>query len=293
MNPDGTPFTAHAADGFKVAAWRVLSEPAPQESRDLHAKKRNQLIFAHATGFCAGVWRPVRELLADHDSTALDFRGHGASTSSRTVRSWWEMASDVLAVVSHHHHGPLIGVGHSMGGAALVMAELLRPGTFAALVLVEPIIFPGPYRRDSSHPLVALATRRRARFDSRPAVLDSYGSKPPFVGWHPDALAGYVEGGFVEDGEGVRLRCAPRAEAEVFTAASAHAAWERLAEVEVPVHILYGADTDTYPSGHGEALAARFPSARAASIPGTGHFLPMERPDIVADAVRAFEGRFS
>ena len=239
------------------------------------------------------MWRPVRELLADHDSTVLDFRGHGESTSSRTVRSWWEMASDVLAVASHTDQGLPIGIGHSMGGASLVMAELLRPGTFAALVLVEPIIFPGPYRRNFDHPLVALAMRRRERFESRAAVLDSYGSKPPFAVWHPDALAGYVDGGFVDDGDGVRLRCTPRTEAEVFTAASAHAAWERLAEVDLPVHVVYGADTDTYPPGHGEALAARFHNAEATSIPGTGHFLPMEHPDVVAGAVRTIEARLS
>lgn len=198
------------------------------------------------------------------------------------------MASDVLAVASQVE-GRIIGIGHSMGGASLVMAEMARPGTFAAFVLVEPIIFGAPYRRNPDHPLVSVALRRREQFNSRSALLDSYSSKPPFAAWHPDALAGYVDGGFVDDGDGVRLRCAPRAEAEVFTAASAHAAWERLAEITAPVHILYGAETDTYPPGHGEALANRFPDAHATSIPGTGHFLPMERPDVVADAVRSIE----
>lgn len=296
MTSHGTPVFTPAADGFPVASIRVLSESAPEKSRDSRGKTRPSLLFAHATGFCGEVWRPVRSLLSDYDRTSLDFRGHGASASARTVRSWWEMASDVLAVSERAADVPdqvLIGVGHSMGGASLVMAELLRPGTFAGLVLVEPIIFAPPYRRDPDHPLVTLALRRRDRFASRAAVLDSYGSKPPFSPWHPDALAGYIEGGFVEGHDGVRLACSPRAEAEVFTAASAHAAWERLAEIDLPVTILYGHDTDTYPPGHGEALADRFPDAEVRAVPDTGHFLPMEMPEVVAEAVRSIESRIS
>lgn len=244
-------------------------------------------MFAHATGFCSGVWRPVRAGLSDLDSTAVDFRGHGASRSHHVRRSWWDMALDVVAVVGGlPQRDRTIGVGHSMGGAALVMAELRSPGTFDALVLVEPIIFGGPYRRDPEHPLVRLALRRRDTFESRAAVVDGYSSKPPFDSWHPDALAGYVERGFVETDDGVTLACRREQEAEVFTAAGIHAAWERLGEITVPVSILAGGDTDTYAPGFAEQLAGRFRMADSRWVESTGHFLPMERPDIVIEAIR-------
>lgn len=197
------------------------------------------------------------------------------------------MADDVLAVhdATTSDAGRVIGIGHSMGGASLVMAEIAAPGRFSALVLVEPIIFGAPHARDASHPLVALALRRRQDFASRDAVRTAYAAKPPFDAWHPDSLDGYVEGGFIEHDSGVRLACTPRAESEVFTAAGAHGAWERLGEVTVPVTILFGAETDTYPSGHAEALADRFAQAKVTRVPGTGHFLPMEQPGVVADAV--------
>ena len=173
-----------------------------------------------------------------------------------------------------------------MGGAALVMAELLSPGSFDAFVLVEPILFGPPYVPADDHPLVHLALRRRAAFASREALASSYMSKPPFATWHPDALEGYFDGGFMNEAGQVRLACRPTSEAAVFAASAVHAAWERLGEVSIPVTILYGADTDTYEPGHAEAAARRFGNARAASVPGTGHFLPMERPDMVAAAIR-------
>ncbi|MEX2280572.1 MAG: alpha/beta hydrolase [Acidimicrobiia bacterium] len=249
------------------------------------------LLFAHATGFCGACWRPVRARLGEYSSTVWDFRGHGASRSSRDRRSWWETATDALSVrdaaLAEAPEGTrVVGVGHSMGGASLVMAELLSPGSFDALVLIEPIIFGPPFARDPDHPLVGLALRRRDTFESRDAVLASYASKPPFAAWDRAALEGYVEGGFIEVDGVTRLACRPTSEAEVFTAAGAHAAWERLSEVSTPTTILYGANTDTYPPGHAEALAARFGNATAAAVEDTGHFLPMERPQVVVATVR-------
>ena len=195
------------------------------------------------------------------------------------------MALDVLAVRASVDR-PVVGVGHSMGGAALVMAELLDPGSFDALVLVEPIILPPPYGRDEGHPLVSLALRRRAVFESRDDARATYASKPPFDTWDPASLDGYLDGGFHRTDGTFTLACRPRSEAEVFTAAGAHAVWERVAEVPVPVTILYGANTDTYPSGHAERLATRFGDGSTVEVADTGHFVPMERPDVVADAVQ-------
>lgn len=173
-----------------------------------------------------------------------------------------------------------------MGGAALVMAELLSPGCFTALVLVEPILFGPPYLPATDHPLVTLALRRRAMFESRAEVAASYSSKRPFSSWDPLALQGYIDGGFIDDDGGTRLACRPSSEAAVFAASTVHAAWERLGEIDAPVTILYGEDTDTYEPGHAEVMAQRFGSAVVQSVPGASHFLPMERPDVVARAVR-------
>lgn len=76
------------------------------------------------------------------------------------------------------------------------------------------------------------------------------------------------------------------AEAEIFAASAVHVAWDRLGDITVPVTILYGAETDTYEPGHAEMMARRFKNARVESVPGTGHFLPMERPELVATAAR-------
>ena len=60
------------------------------------------LLVAHATGFCAGAYRPLARALGSHFHVwALDFRAHGDSTlPSSGDLTWRGMADDVLAVAT-------------------------------------------------------------------------------------------------------------------------------------------------------------------------------------------------
>ena len=90
-----------------------------------------------------------------------------------------------------------------------------------------------------------------------------------------------------------RLACAPAFEAEVYRGGSAHDSYRRLPEIECPVLILAGELSATHPADYVSHLSEQFPESRFRIIPEAGHFLPMERPDIVAgqitDEMRRFE----
>lgn len=243
------------------------------------------VVLVHATGFCKETWLPVVDALRDRVGTvALDQRGHGGSATSDPPFDWWDLAADALHVLAvEDPPPPHIGVGHSSGGAALAMAEIVAPGTFDSLVLVEPIVFPGPYGRTEDHPLTVGALRRRRAFDSIDDVLATFRGRGPFARWVDEALLAYAEFGTVDDERGGRrLACPPEVEAEFYRAATAHGAWERLDEIRCPVTVVVGEDSDSHPREIAVALAGRFRDADLVVVPGATHFVPMERPNALA-----------
>jgi pimeloyl-ACP methyl ester carboxylesterase len=249
------------------------------------------LLLCHATGFHGLVWGPFAELLTSRFRVwSLDFRGHGdASPPPRLPVDWRGVGDDVLAVVDDLGLEQPFGFGHSMGGAALVLAEAARPGTFLGLALFEPIVFPTeapPGGGNSS--LVEGARRRREVFASRDEAFANFASKPPLSSFVPEALRAYVDHGLGDrPGGGVALKARPEVEAATYEGAPAHPGWARLASVRCPVTVLTGEHTDAVGDGLARLQAGRLPRGRVEVVPGVGHFGPMEDPPRVARTVAA------
>ncbi len=247
------------------------------------------LLFAHATGFHAHLWLPVVDHLRDaFHCYAFDARGHGASPSPPDGDfDWQRFADDALAAGAGLGLSRPAAVGHSMGGAALLLAEEARPGSWSSLWLYEPVVFPpveGPFR----NPLAPQARRRKAWFPSRAAAVDNFSGKPPFDAFTPDALRLYVEHGFVDapDG-GVTLACRPDDEAATYEHAAAAGLWTALPTVTAPVHGVRGEGSDHPPAQILPSVVDRLPRATLETMTGLGHFGPFEDPARVAASIRA------
>lgn len=250
------------------------------------------LLFSHATGFHGRVWEPMASLLCNQfHCISLDLRGHGTSELPLGARlAWSGMADDVVAAVSSDRFpmGPLHGIGHSMGGAALVLAAARRPHAFRSLWLYEPVVVPtgGWPLPDGDNPMSEGAARRRDRFDSLDQAYENYRSKPPLDQLHPDALRAYVDGGFSPTPDGsVMLRCRPTTEAEVFRRAAASGAWGAVTSIEIPVAVVAGRPDGVGPGAFAPTTAEALPRGTLIVRPDLGHFGPLEDPVAMAEDV--------
>jgi pimeloyl-ACP methyl ester carboxylesterase len=252
------------------------------------------LLLCHPTGFLAMTWAPLAAALSDvAHSWAPDFRGHGDSTSPTTLDFGWAgMADDVLAVVDDLGLTDVRAAGHSMGGAALLMAEQRRPGTFSGLWVYEPIVFP-PVEGGGggSGALVEGARRRRPWFPDREAAYANFASKPPLDTLAPEALRAYVDHGLRDrpDDDAVELKCAPDVEARVFAEGATHTTFAHLDQVRCPVTVAASGD-QVGPAQVAPLIAEALPNGRLERHPTLTHFGPMEDPKGMAAAVRAALG---
>lgn len=262
-------------------------------------------MIAHATGFHGRCYRRMAEALTSHFSVwALDQRGHGASAKPPDGRydDWTRNAWDLLHVVDAVEPGvPWGGMGHSLGGGVILLAEAIRPGTFSALCCYEPVVLPPdwlPPGGEPSHtrtsnpvPLAVLARKRRPSFPSRQAAFDNYRSKPPFAAFDPAALHDYVDYGFVDAPDGsVTLACAREDEAAVFESAPVSRVWDRLRDVRPPVAILAGPDEADPVARVAEPVARRLPRGGLRRFAHLDHFGPMTAPIEVGQVVAAALG---
>ncbi len=254
-------------------------------------------LMCHANGFHGAVWEPLAAAVGnDLQKWAIDFRAHGASAIPPGFPLGWpEFGTDVLAVVDSLDlpAGQILGIGHSMGGAALLIAEQMRPGTFAGLWVFEPIVPPPlPVPMGSGpNPMADGAERRRASFSSHAEALHNFASKPPYNQLRSDALHAYVRHGFTAGDDGrVHLACRPEDEARIYRSAGAHHAFERLSEVGCPVVVASGRD-EPGPAMFAPLIADSLPHGRLERFEVLGHFGPLEAPGTAAASIQSFARR--
>ncbi len=259
------------------------------------------LLISHATGFHAHCYVPIgRALGRRFHCLALDYHGHGESAPvpDWTV-DWSHFGDDALAVAEViAPNGGLVGFGHSMGGAALLMAAHRRPDLFDRLVLFEPIAFaPADTSLTEAElhrvPIIAGAMRRRTRFASFDDAYENYRSKPPLSSMVGEVLHNYVDYGFrsivdEHDRPAIELRCTPQVEAGVFMTGRDNGVWAMLPEVETPALVIGGHVEQMQPSSSTEAIAGQLPNGEYLLLDHQTHFGPFSHPDEIATLVDEF-----
>jgi pimeloyl-ACP methyl ester carboxylesterase len=261
-------------------------------------------LLHHANGFCAALWDLVAQPLRRHFRLiGFDARGHGDSTHPDAPDAYrWEAFGSDLAFVAEtlateQGRGVALGLGHSFGGTAMLMAAAHRPQLFERLVLVDPVLHAPPpadgelppERRERVGNLVENARRRRWVWPSRQAAREKWSDKALFANWLPEAFDLYLAEGLRDrPGGQVELKCRPETEAAIFLQGSRFDPWPLGPRVRAPGLLLWATRGD-FPRGIYEAYAARMPDARVRDA-DAGHLVPMERPDLVVREVLAFAG---
>ncbi len=265
---DVSPAPLHVAgDGVSLTVWDNYGEQPP-------------LVFCHCAGTCGRIWSPViSRMNLPNRILAWDMRGHGDSDKPRDPDGYdtSAFARDLLAATDALELPDGIwAVGHSGGAAAIVCAELLRPGRFARTVLFDAIIAP-PVFFATARAMGELSRRRKHVFDSRDAAQARLGGKAPMDRWSKEALNAYITHALADRSDGaVELKCPGEIEAWVYETGPKINLFDRLREVRTEALVVTG--TMSYMLDYAHEQHERLSKSVLKILPDTGHFIPQERP---------------
>jgi pimeloyl-ACP methyl ester carboxylesterase len=245
------------------------------------------IIVLHATGFLGRIYAPIaRALTSIGHVYSYDQRGHGDSEPSPDGEYNWQRTMDDLAgFIAAMGFRSVRGFGHSAGATAIGSLAAERPDLISRAVLAEPVLFESPTAPELGwrNPFIERTLKRRRTFDGVEAMFQNFDRKPPYDTWRKDMLRDYCEYGSRPSDDGRReLRCAPENEARLYETSGDFDGLGRILRAEVPLLILFGELGDSLAASLSDSIAAKLRKGRVVKVAGTGHFMPMEKPDEVA-----------
>jgi pimeloyl-ACP methyl ester carboxylesterase len=278
--------TARAAEAYRASYARSLELwPIPFESRLVDtpfgrthvvvsgATTGDPIILVHAASLSATQWYvQARDLGARHPLAAVDIMGDiGLSSEAAPVRTRADAGDWLAAVLGRLAIDRAILVGSSFGGFLSANLAVLRASSVMSLVLLAPAATIHPFR-----PLANLMIRTGSLvplpWTVKPGLRGMMGGALP----DPRIVAQMELGvaGFRYDRSGIYPSELPDGE---------------LAGLGCPTLLLLGDQEMIYdPVRAAERARRLLPNARVEVVPGVGHLLGMQRPDLVNPKILDF-----
>ncbi|POM75438.1 Serine protease family S33 [Phytophthora palmivora] len=279
------------------------------------------LLFAHATGFCQQVWDPIIRRLklspslqgAVEQYVTYDQPYHGVNRDNSVIgqvyhknddpksprvkhpmNNWPDITADAAWEQAQKltDRRPLIGIGHSMGAAALWATEAKHPGTFDGLILFEPIYgeVDADYDKTADF-LVSLTLARESKWPSMNDAVSHFENWKNFSAWDREMLAKWINGAVVfdEEQQAAVLACDPVTEASIYAGSRLVLTESELAAPQCSVTFHSGDRTKLFDHNVFDNFAAKHPNiyTNHAPLPKTSHLMVFEDPEASTNAIVA------
>lgn len=260
------------------------------------------LLLVHGLGCHARSWDATLELLKPSQRTiCVELRGHGRSEKRKPYR-WDQFGKDLCSFIQVMDLNSIVAVGHSLGGHALIQAAALLTSRFWALVLLEPVVFNPIAYSDAAYPKMFGSpeehpyAKRRLLWNSMEEWMEFIKVRNPFKLWDFAVLQDHCKYGIEPADNGqFKLCCPPLVEAEASIHTTDTNVHPLLPSVRVPTTVVRAKSApgfrhpkDTIHSVTWPQLAENLPQGTDKQLDEVSHFIPMQRPDVVASELDVY-----
>ena len=252
---------------------RALPTPPPSSAAHGAMGRGPTVVLVHGLGSDYDDWLPVaRDLARDHRVVFVELPGHGLAPMATPFAL--EQATLALdRAIAEQAHDPVVLVGHSVGGLVATAEALHAPQRVRGLVLVETALAPQVSRTEAD---TLIAEFDRDWEGTLHAVYSSFG-RDSLQGERLWARASQVERQNLRAWIPVALNTDLTSEAAGLAmpvlAVLAPRSWEA---------------EETWEHASKALGYARIPRLRGMRIENCGHFIMLDRPRRLAEAIRRF-----
>lgn len=247
------------------------------------------VVFLHGVPTSSFLYRKVLDELRDEARcVAPDLPGFGRSEASeRTDQTLGGMARTIGALLDELVPPPakVHLVVHDVGGAVGLIYATRHPERLASLLILDTTLFAEHFRP----PPIALVGAvpwfgvRAVEHGLTEAAFTFFLRRAFEVPLSDEVLEGYWAP--------YRERATRRTLGRVFSGyrrsvLDVQRARAGLGRITVPTTVCFAEDDPFCPPANARRFAQAIPGSRLRLLEGTGHFVPEERPDVVADEVR-------
>lgn len=263
------------------------SEPSPRSAERLRAgdvflrgvragEGDTTLLLFHGYAESLMAYRPMFDRLADRTHVvAVDLPGFGLSDKPPTGYDLETYVERMSAFIDQHLHGPIVVVGHSMGGEVAAALSLRRPDRIVGLVLIAS-----------------------AGYGLSPTATAITQDGADVLGWVNAAIGELViplhdpawmaEPDDWRDYDPLLDPAFRAASAQVLREFDFAGLRDGLQEIQQPTLLVWGKRDPTIPFAFGEAMADTIRCSLLIPVSRTLHRPHQTEPDMVADAILSF-----
>ena len=261
------------------------------------------VLFFHGNSFPASTYQVMLNELRRRGLQVHTLEKIGHNPAYPVTSNWPHLVEEVHAFAKplvDAHQGPVILVGHSLGGMLSLMLAALYPELAHAVVMVDApavagwqanlLLLSKKLSFTAKYSPGAVSKKRRHQWGSLEEVRQHFASKKNFARWHPQALEDYVQHGTQEvmvDGQMRReLSFSREIETLIYNTVPHHL--ESLIKrhpLKCPISLVAARHSREMKLA-GIEFTKRITKGRITIIDGT-HLVPMESPVATAAAVEA------
>ncbi|TMG38211.1 MAG: alpha/beta fold hydrolase [Chloroflexi bacterium] len=244
------------------------------------------VVLIHGIPSSSYLWRDLIDPLAEHfDVLAPDLVGYG--DSDKRLDADLSVAAQARYLVAFMeslgvHRAAVIG--HDIGGGIAQLIAVDAPGRVAKLVLIDSIV-------DNAWPIPEIARLKEPAWDQIMVGLDLRAGlrKGLEAGiTTPDRVTDELVDEWVRPFNDVAGRRAYLRAARALNNRDLVSRSRHIDELDIPTLVLWGANDRFLEPRWGEHLKGKLRNAKLQVIDPGGHFLPLDRPDVVSAAVTEF-----